>query len=777
MTAEVVRDVRPLRVLVVGGLGTSGAAGGREHAIAWAAARSPRCEALFCAPANGGTPGTAVPAGTDLVELCAVERIDLALIGPDAAIEAGIVDRLTAAGVMTFGPTQAAAELEWSKAYTRAFCERHAIPSPRSATFTDPDAAIAWASAADFPVVVKADGLAAGKGVLLPADRAETEAAIRSILIDDAFGTAGARVVLEERLFGEEISLLAFCDGITAVAMPPAQDHKRAYEGDRGPNTGGMGAYAPAPVCPPALADSLAREMLQKAVTASAAEGRPFVGVLYAGIMLTAHGPRLLEFNCRFGDPEAQVLLPLLDTDFLDVAEACCHGSLASLDVTWWNGAAVTVVMAADGYPGTVGTGDRVHGLDTVGAHTGVLVFHGGTRRDESGDVNTTAGRVLSITGLGTTVAEARTRAYDVVGQISFEGMNFRRDIGWRALARTTGGYAASGVDIDAGNEAVALIKTAVESTHTPAVLAGVGAFGGVFDAKALLTLHEPVLVASTDGVGTKVALAAEAGRLSGVGRDLVNHCVNDVLVQNARPLFFLDYVASARLVPSEVADIVGGMAAACRENGCALLGGETAEMPGVYHDGHVDVAGTLIGMAERSDLLPRSGIAPGDVLLGLGSSGPHTNGYSLLRRVFAGLPLSAQPEPLDRPLGDALLEPHRSYLPVLAPLLDGPLGPKVKGLIHITGGGFQENIPRVLPEGCGASVIVGSWPVPPLFQLIRDASGLPADELHRTLNMGIGMIVIVAAADVEAITAALRTPSWVIGSIVADENREVVLT
>ena len=217
-------------------------------------------------------------------------------------------------------------------------------------------------------------------------------------------------------------------------------------------------------------------------------------------------------------------------------------------------------------------------------------------------------------------------------------------------------------------------------------------------------------------------------------------------------------------------------MAAACRENGCALLGGETAEMPGVYHDGHVDVAGTLIGMAERGDLLPRETLAPGDVLLGLASSGPHTNGYSLLRRIFAGIPMTAQPAPLDRPLGDALLEPHRSYLPILAPLLDGPVGAKVKALVHITGGGLQENIPRVLPDGCGAEIRLGSWPVPPLFRLVRDVSGLPADELHRTLNMGIGMIIIVGTRDVDVIRDALRVDCWEIGSLVADEHREVVL-
>ena len=762
-------DQKQLRVLIVGGLGPNGSSGGREHALAWAASRSPRCEALFVAPGNAGTPGVAVPAGTDLVEFCRTERIDLALIGPDATLAAGIVDDLTAAGVKAFGPTKAAAELEWSKAYTRAFCERHGIASPRSATFTNATEAIAWAGSCGFPVVVKADGLAAGKGVLIPEGSDATAAAINSILVDGAFGEAGARVVLEERLTGEEVSLFGFSDGTTVVGMPPAQDHKRAYEGDTGPNTGGMGAYAPAPACPPELAEKLRVEILQRTVDASAAEGRPFVGVLYAGIMLTANGPRLLEFNCRFGDPEAQVLLPLLETDLLDIAEACCDGQLANVPVRWKNRSAVTIVLAADGYPGTPRKGDEIHGVAQAGDHADVLVFHSGTALADSSTADhlmTSGGRILAVTALAGSIARARMRAYQAVSDISFDGMHFRRDIGWRALARTTGGYAASGVDIDAGTEAVDLIRRSVESTHTPAVLAGVGAFGGVFDAKVLTTLHEPVLVASTDGVGTKVALAAEAHRLKGVGQDLVNHCINDVLVQNARPLFFLDYVASSKLVPTDVADIVEGMSKACRENGCALLGGETAEMPGVYHDGHIDIAGTLIGFADRGQLLPREGVGPGDVLIGLGSSGPHTNGYSLLRQIFAGIPLEAQPAPLDRPLGDALLEPHRSYLPILAPLLDGPLSQDVKGLIHITGGGMQENIPRILPGGCGAEVEVGSWPVPPLFQLIRDVSGLSSDELHRTLNMGIGMIIVAAPDKVAGLQAALPVDSWVIGSI-----------
>ncbi len=334
--------------------------------------------------------------------------------------------------------------------------------------------------------------------------------------------------------------------------------------------------------------------------------------------------------------------------------------------------------------------------------------------------------------------------------------------------------YAASGVDIDAGQRAVDMIRAAVQATHGPEVLGGIGAFGGLFDASALKGLEAPVLVASTDGVGTKLRLAVQAGRLGGIGHDIVNHCVNDILVQGARPLFFLDYVASARIVPDQVAAIVGGMAAACQSAGCALLGGETAEMPGVYAPHEIDVVGTIVGVVERAASLPRPGVAPGDVLLGLGSSGPHTNGYSLIRRVFADVPLDQVLPEIDAPLGDVLLAPHRSYLPVLGPLLAGPASP-IKALAHLTGGGFIENLPRVLPEGVGAAVRLGSWPVPPLFAAIQSRGGVPAAEMYRVLNMGIGMIAIVAREAAAGVQAALGEPSWMIGELVAGP-REVRL-
>ena len=752
-----------LNVLVLGG-------GGREHAIALAVAKSSRCADLVVAPGNAGTPGRREPVDVgDPDAVCALAKqldSDLVIIGPDAAIAAGVADALEGAGIKVFGASKAAGELEWSKIASREFCLRHGISVPASRSFTgdEVDDAIAYVLSAGVPMVVKADGLAGGKGVVVANSVEETVAAIRAVLVDGSFGTAGSRVLVEERLIGDEISLLAFCDGTLAVAMPPAQDHKRIGEGDTGVNTGGMGAYAPAHACPPALAEELTRDVLQRAVDGCAAEGRPLRGVLYAGLMLTANGPKLLEFNCRFGDPEAQVLLPLLAGDLVEIAEACAVGGLAPSMVRWRDDTACTVVIASAGYPSAPIVGVPI----ILDGACGDLLFFAGVEREDDDSLRTSGGRVFSATGIGETFAEARMRAYDLARRVHFSGAQMRRDIGWRAIARTTGGYAASGVSIDEGTRAVDLLKGSVAKTHGSAVLAGVGAFGGVFDAAALKAMKQPVLVASTDGVGTKVALAAEAGRLRGVGMDLVNHCVNDVLVQNARPLFFLDYVAASKIVPEQVADIVAGMSDACAANGCALLGGETAEMPGVYHDGHVDVAGTLVGMAERASLLPLTTIASGDVLIGLVSSGPHTNGYSLLRRVFAGLPLDAMPEPLQVPLGDALLEPHRSYLPVLAPLLDGPLGSLVKALVHITGGGLLENIPRVLPSGLGVDVVLGSWPVPPLFRLIRDASGLPAEELHRTINMGVGMVIICTPIDAIAVQAALQEETWIIGSVVA---------
>ena len=331
----------------------------------------------------------------------------------------------------------------------------------------------------------------------------------------------------------------------------------------------------------------------------------------------------------------------------------------------------------------------------------------------------------------------------------------------------TKADYASAGVDIEAGNRAVELMKDAVKSTYGPQVLAGIGSFGGLFDVSELKNMDKPVLVASTDGVGTKVKLAAEVGRYRSVGHDIVNHCIDDILVQGARPLFFMDYFATSKLTPEIVAEVVTGIAEACRESGCALLGGETAEMPGVYQAGEFDIAGTIIGVLERDAMLPRANIGAGDVLIGIRSSGPHTNGYSLIRKIFADIPLETVFPELGGSLADALLAPHRSYFPVLYSLLSD-----LKGLAHLTGGGFIENIPRILPEGVDAVIRQGSWPVPPLFGLIQSRGEIAPEEMHRVFNMGIGMVAVVAKEDVEKVQKAIPEETYVLGELVAGDKR-----
>jgi phosphoribosylamine--glycine ligase/phosphoribosylaminoimidazole synthetase len=726
-----------MRVLVIGG-------GGREQAIAWACRHH----------------GHDVRLAADLGD-ASTSDTDLVIPGPEASLAAGVADECARRGLPCFGPTSELARLESSKSYARDLATELGVPGPRAAAFDDAGAALAWWRELDRPVVVKLDGLAAGKGVTVPDDDAAT---VRAIEAAAATGT----FVLEERLRGPECSLLALCDGTRAVALPLAQDHKRLGEGDTGPNTGGMGAYAPAPV--PYDADDLLAQFVQPVLDHFATAETPYVGVIFAGLMLTVDGPRLIEYNVRFGDPEAQTVLPLVETDLAELALLATQGSIDQLPLVVRSQAALTVVAAAPGYPdapqaGATITDEMVSGAIGVDGTT-TLRFDAGV--DTDGRVS--GGRVLAITGIGFDLAEARAAAYERMRHVHFDGMQVRRDIGWRALGADLVSYAAAGVDIDEGSRAVAEMKASVEATHDNGVLKGVGSFGGVFSAAAITELDDPVLVASTDGVGTKVELAARLGVVRGVGTDIVNHCIDDVLVQSARPLFFLDYIAASVLDADMVAEVVGGMADACRAAGCALLGGETAEMPGVYQPGAFDIAGTLVGVADRSRLLPRPDVAAGDALVGVASSGPHTNGYSLLRRVFEWIPMDVVPDGFDRPLGEALLEPHRSYLDVLRPALDSGA---VKALAHITGGGLPENLPRVLPADVDAEVELGSWPVPPLFRLVRELTPqMSTSELYRTLNMGIGMVVVCASDDVHEIQASIAEPTWVIGTLVPGRGR-----
>jgi phosphoribosylamine--glycine ligase len=422
-----------MNVLLVG-------SGGREHALALALSKSPVLAQLFVAPGNPGTAAIAENVALDaadhaaMIDFCRLMRIGLVVVGPELPLVAGLVDALEAAGIPAFGPSQAAARLEGSKGFTKDLCRDFAIPTAAYARFGDAAAARNYVRAKGAPIVVKADGLAAGKGVVVAASVAEAEAAI-DMMFGGAFGAAGAEVVIEDFLDGEEVSFFALCDGARALAFASAQDHKRAYDGDCGPNTGGMGAYSPAPVMTAALEARVMAQIIRPALAGMQARGAPFKGMLFAGLMIGRDGPQLIEFNVRFGDPETQVILPRLDEDLLPLLLAAAEGRLGERPVRLSDATALTVVMAAKGYPEKPERGSEIKGLDRAAACTGVTLYHAGTRRDGARLV-ADGGRVLDVTALGADVAEARDRAYAAVAAIDWPGGFWRRDIGWRALKR-----------------------------------------------------------------------------------------------------------------------------------------------------------------------------------------------------------------------------------------------------------------------------------------------------------------------------------------------------
>ncbi len=423
-----------MRILVVGG-------GGREHALCWKIAASPLCDRLWCAPGNAGIAQVAecVAIGAEdldgIVDFARGNRVDFVVVGPEAPLVAGLVDRLAAAGIDAFGPNAAAARLEGSKAFMKEVCDAAQIPTARWRRFDKPDAAKKFARALGAPLVVKADGLAAGKGVAVAATLAEADDAIDDMLVKRAFGAAGAEIVLEEFLDGEEASIFALSDGESILPLAAAQDHKRVFDGDEGPNTGGMGAYSPTPLVDGAMQKRIVDEIVAPTVRAMAARGAPFRGVLFGGLMIGKQGPKLLEYNVRFGDPECQVLMARLKSDLLPALIACHDGGLKHLDLRWHDEAALVVVMATNGYPGDYGKGSEIKGLDRAAAQQDVTVFHAGTKQD--GDrIVANGGRVLGIVGTGKGVAEAQQRAYEGVDAIDWPGGFCRRDIGWRALGR-----------------------------------------------------------------------------------------------------------------------------------------------------------------------------------------------------------------------------------------------------------------------------------------------------------------------------------------------------
>ncbi|MDP1837563.1 MAG: phosphoribosylamine--glycine ligase [Reyranella sp.] len=423
-----------MRILVVGG-------GGREHALCWAISASPLCTKLFCAPGNAGIAQVAecIDVGAEdipgQVALAQRLNIDFVVIGPDAPLVAGMADGFAAAGLKVFGPSKAAARLEGSKSFTKAICKENNIPTSASENFTDVAKAEAYIRSQGAPIVVKADGLAAGKGVIVAETVDQAIEAVRDMLSGNRFGAAGASVVIEEFMQGEEASFFALCDGKHVLPMVGAQDHKRAFDGDKGPNTGGMGAYSPTPIFDAAMQKRTMDEIVLPTVRAMAKAGTPFKGVLYVGVMIDSKGPRLVEFNCRFGDPETQVLVMRLKSDLLPALIACADGGLNHLDLRWSEQVALTVILATKGYPDSYPRGSEIRGLDKAAKVEGVEIFHAGTKADGS-RILANGGRVLNVTAMAPTVEEARAQAYKAVDLIDWPEGFCRRDIAWRAVGR-----------------------------------------------------------------------------------------------------------------------------------------------------------------------------------------------------------------------------------------------------------------------------------------------------------------------------------------------------
>ena len=419
-----------MKILVIG-------SGGRESALCWKLKQSPKCDDLFCSPGNAGTVAYAknvfLNSNAELLDFVEKNKIDLTVVGPEQPLVDGIVDMFEAKGLRIFGPSAAASQIEGSKIFSKDLMKKYGIPTAFYAAFSSSKEAINFLKDKKFPVVIKADGLAAGKGVIIAVSKAEAEKAIKEILDNKQFGTAGARIIIEEYLDGEEASILCFTDGKTIVPMESSQDHKRINDKDQGPNTGGMGAYSPAPVVTSELLKKVQKDILQTTIDAMAKEGCYYKGILYVGLMITKSGPKVLEYNCRFGDPETQAVLPRLKTDLVDVIEAVIDEELSSVKIEWDKKSSVCVVMASGGYPGEYGKGFVLEGLDDAGNMKDVILFHAGTSLAGC-DTVTSGGRVLGVTALGSSIKEAIEHAYAAVAKIRFKYMHFRNDIGSKAL-------------------------------------------------------------------------------------------------------------------------------------------------------------------------------------------------------------------------------------------------------------------------------------------------------------------------------------------------------
>lgn len=760
-----------LNVLVIGN-------GGREHAIVWKLNQSESVSKIFVAPGNGGTKVSdkvinvpelsGSPKHFEALSKFAVEnKINLVIPGPEQPLVDGISTVFHNIGIPVFGPSAKAAVMEGSKAFSKTFMEKHHIPTARFKNFISVEDAKKHIESVDYKIVLKADGIAAGKGVLIPETKEEALQGLNEIMVDKNFGSAGDEIVIEEYLEGDELSILTITDGYLFFNLPAAQDHKRIGDGDKGLNTGGMGAYAPAPIASPSILKKIDEQIIKPTIDGMRKDGYPMCGVLFTGIMLTpSKEPKVLEYNVRFGDPETQTVLPLLteDTDLAQVMLACAEHRLDSVKVdVKKNMFSSTVVMSAGGYPEDYKKGDEITVKQPLPNDT--FIFHAGTS-EKDGKIVTSGGRVIAATAIADSLRSSVDKAYVGVDHVSFNGKYNRKDIAHRAFRDADKSqakgvtYEEAGVSVDNGNLLVETIKAKVKSTARPGADSEIGGFGGCFDlAKAGYKADDVLFVGATDGVGTKLRVAQIMNIHNTVGIDLVAMNVNDLVVQGAEPLMFLDYFAVSKLDIKVCADFVSGVADGCVTAGCALVGGETSEMPGMYLPGHYDTNGTAFGAVEKSKMLPRiNNMKEGNVILGLKSNGIHSNGFSLIRHLIETSEEFNYDSPAPfsksgKTIGEEILVPTKIYVKQLLPAIKEEL---LLGLSHITGGGLVENIPRCLPSDLQAQIDINTWEVPEIFKWFGQLGNIPYNDILKTFNLGIGMIAIVEASKVEALKQSL---------------------
>ncbi|KAG8532068.1 uncharacterized protein KY384_003705 [Bacidia gigantensis] len=717
--------------------------GGREDALAWRLSQSARVSQIYVAPGNGGTARgrdkvSNISISSDdfpaLVQFSKDQAINLVVPGSEAPLVAGVTDYFKNAipNIRIFGPSKAAAVLEGSKTFSKNFMKRYKIPTARYSNFSDYEKASNHIADIDYDIVIKATGLAAGKGVIIPAFKEEAQAALKGMMLDERFGDAGKEVVIED--------------------------------------TGGMGAYSPAPIATPDLVEEIHRTALQPTIDAMRKnEHQPFIGLLFTGFMITKDGPRVLEYNVRFGDPETQTLLPLLDpnTDLAEIMVACTDRWLDGVDIKIKDGSSVTVVAAAEGYPGSYQKGEKITINRKLKLRNTDHIFHAGTSMNDS-TLETAGGRVVAATSTADSLEQALKQAYSILDSITWPGKYFRKDIGHRALATNSPSesqegsamtYAGAGVSISTGNELVKRIKPLVQSTARPGTSAVIGGFGGTFDLCEAGYEKPPRTVTCTDGVGTKLMIAQAIGKHDTIGIDLVAMNANDVVVQGAEPLKFTDVYTCGRLDVDIAVDVIKGVCEGCKQANCALVGGETAEMAGLLQPGAYDINGTCEGAIpwERKELPNKAAMKEGDILLGLASSGCHSNGFSLYRKIIEKVGLrytDEAPWNLQEAVGESLLTPTRIYVKSLLKAVDKDL---IKGMAHITGGGLIENVPRMLPSELAAQLDARTWECPAILRWLKKAGNVSDEEFCRVFNTGLGMVLVVDRDVAEEVRLLLR--------------------